>query len=172
VLLGPFTHLAPAVESVGATAQTAGFVLAFYGVGVVGAAPGIGRLSTRLPAALLIATGGSSIVAALGLAAASREPLVMVVAALLLGAGFAGLHTTLQAWVVDVAPDARAAAVSLFAAGLFLGSALGTAVLAPLAGAQAYGTLFAAGAVAVVPLAVAAAAGRSAYGRRPRDLTG
>jgi predicted MFS family arabinose efflux permease len=171
VLLGPFTYLAPAVESAGATAQPAGFVLAFYGVGVISAAPGIGRLSTRLPAALLVAGGGSSIVAALGLAAASRDPLVMAAAALLLGAGFAGLHTTLQAWVVDVAPDARAAAVSLFAAGLFLGSALGTAVLAPLAGAQAYDTLFTASAIAVVPLAVVAAAGRSAYGRRPRDVT-
>lgn len=167
VLLGPFTYLAPAVESTGASSRTAGLVLALYGVGVITAAPLVARFGLRRPPGLLIAVGGAQVVGALSLAAANRTPLVMAGAALLLGTGFISLHTTLQAWVVGVAPDARAAAVSLFAALLFLGSSLGTAVLAPLAGAGSYGELFLAGALVCVPLVAVAALARTGYSRRP-----
>jgi len=62
---------------------------------------------------------------------------------------------------------AAATAVSLFAALLFLGSSLGTAVLAPLAGSRSYGPLFALAALVCVPLVAAAALARTGYGRRP-----
>ncbi|MDQ6649008.1 MAG: MFS transporter [Actinomycetota bacterium] len=167
VLLGPFTFLAPAVESTGASSRTAGLVLAFYGVGVIGAAPVVARMGRRFAPGVLIVAGGSQVVGALSLAGVSRTPLVMAAAALLLGTGFVSLHTTLQTWVVDVAPDARAAAVSLFAALLFLGSSLGTALLAPLADANSYGALFLLGAGVSVPLVAGAAVARTGYGRRP-----
>jgi predicted MFS family arabinose efflux permease len=46
----------------------------------------------------------------------------------LLGTGFYMLHTTLQANATQMAPQARGAAVSLFASGLFLGQTVGVFV--------------------------------------------
>jgi NADH:ubiquinone oxidoreductase subunit H len=60
--------------------------------------------------------------------------------------------------------------VALFAAVLFLGGSVGTAVLAPLADAGAFETVFRAALAVSVPLAVAAALARRRYGDRgPAD---
>ena len=167
VLLGPFTFLAPAVESGGSSARTAGLVVAMYGVGVVTGTPVVSRLSARVQPALLVLLGGAQVAVAFALASASSAPAAMAVVAFLLGTGFVSLHTTLQAWVVDVTPQARAAAVSLFAALLFLGSSLGTVLLAPFADAGDYRSLYLIAVAAAVPFALVAAVGRRGYsGRR------
>ena len=44
-----------------------------------------------------------------------------------LGAAWAFMHSTLQTWVTEVVPEARATAVSLFASLLFTGSAVASA---------------------------------------------
>jgi hypothetical protein len=56
--------------------------------------------------------------------------------------------------------------VALFAALLFLGAAIGTALLAPLADAGAFETAFRVALGMAVPLAVAAVLARRRYGDR------
>ena len=90
----------------------------------------------------------------------------VLVAGLLLGGGWAFMHSTLQDWATDVTPWARATAVSLFAAALFLGSAAGTALAAPLADAGAFGRIFRTALLLVVPLTAAVTLGRWQYQRR------
>ena len=73
----------------------------------------------------LVRAGGALM--ALALVAVALSPVWWTAppACTLLGAGFYMLHTTLQANATQMAPQARGAAVSLFAAGLFLGQTVG-----------------------------------------------
>ena len=57
----------------------------------------------------------------------TTAPSGVLVAAPCLGVAWAFMHTTMQTWVTDVVPEARAAAVSLFASLLFTGGAIGSA---------------------------------------------
>jgi len=81
----------------------------------------------------------------------------------LLGAGWAFMHSTLQTWATDVAPAARATVVSLFATMLFCGSAVGTAISGPLVDAGRFHLVFLLAFVLAVPLVVAATWGRRRY---------
>lgn len=171
-LLGLLTYLAPAVESTGRSATTAGLVVALYGVGLLLASRVVKRAVGRTPPARLIAAGTLSLVVAYLLVAVSQEPLPVGVAALLVGCGWAAMHSTMQAWATEVVPEARAAMVSLFAAMLFLGSGLATGVLAPLAGDNRWGAMFGSAAVLAAAFGVVAAFTRSRFGSRrvPADL--
>jgi predicted MFS family arabinose efflux permease len=92
--------------------------------------------------------------------------LTVAVGGLLVGGSWAFLHTTLQSWATEVVPGERAAMVALFAALLFLGGSVGTALLAPLADTAAFDTVFRVAAAASVPLAIAAVIARRRYGDR------
>jgi predicted MFS family arabinose efflux permease len=80
-----------------------------------------------------LARGGGALMA-LALLAAALSPLwwTAPLACTLLGAGFYMMHTTLQANATQMAPQARGAAVSLFASGLFLGQTAGVFVASRL----------------------------------------
>jgi MFS transporter, YNFM family, putative membrane transport protein len=91
-----------------------------------------------------------------------------VAGTVLLGAGWAFMHSTLQTWATDMAPDARATAVSLFATMLFSGSALGAAIFGPLVDAGRFQAVFAITLAVGVPLTVAATLGRRRYATRGR----
>jgi predicted MFS family arabinose efflux permease len=80
----------------------------------------------------------------------------VVPAAVLLGAGFALCHSTLQTRATELAPEARGTAISLFAFSLFVGSAVGTAVLGQLIETRGYGALLLSCGVALALLGVAA----------------
>lgn len=73
----------------------------------------------------LARAGGALMAVALLVMAASPVWWTAPLACTLLGAGFYMLHTTLQANATQMAPQARGAAVSLFASGLFLGQTVG-----------------------------------------------
>lgn len=172
VVLGVLTYLAPAVQGLGSSATVAGLVAATFGAGALAWSRLVRRLVGRVPAAVLAAVGGAFLVAAWAVPAVAVTLPSVAVAGLLAGGAWAFLHSTLQAWVTEVVPQARATAVALFAAMLFLGSAAGTTLAAPLAEGGAYGPLFLVGAATAVPLAVLAALGRTAYGRRARQSGG
>jgi predicted MFS family arabinose efflux permease len=76
----------------------------------------------------LARAGGVSMAMALVVMAVSPVWWSAPLACTLLGAGFYMLHTTLQANATQMAPQARGAAVSLFAAGLFIGQTVGVFV--------------------------------------------
>ncbi|MEV6299106.1 MFS transporter [Actinoplanes sp. NPDC051861] len=163
VLLGAITLLPPAVESTGVSPAVAGAVTAVYGVAVLIFAPVTGRLSRRWPVWRLIAVGACAAVAGCALAAFSQHVATATAAATLIGVAWAAMHSSLQTWATEVLPSARATVVSGFAGSLFAGSALAAALLAGPADAGSYGTVYAALAVAAVPLGILATVARARW---------
>lgn len=163
VLLGVLTLLPTAVESSGVSASVAGLVTAVYAVAVLGFARLTGRLSQAVPPDRLLAVGASAAVAGCALAAVSTSVPVATLVAVLLGAAWAFMHSTLQTWATQVVPPARAAAVSMFAGSLFAGSAIGALVLGPFAEDGRYTAMFLLAAAAAVPLGVVGVVTRSRW---------
>ncbi|MFG2720816.1 MFS transporter [Streptomyces sp. NPDC048416] len=164
VLLGCFTCLPPAVQSLGASSTTAGAVTALYGVAAMGGAQMVRRLAGRLGPVALIVAGGAQVTLAYAVAAAHLSLVTLGMSALLLGGGWAFLHSTVQAWATLVVPDARASAIALFGVALYLGSALGTSLAAGPAQHGSFQGLFGVAAACAVPLTVLAAYGRHRFG--------
>ena len=163
-LLGLLAYLAPALESTGSTPTAAGAVVALYGVGMLVSSRVVKRLAGRTPAPVFLALGAGGLVAAYSAVAVSQEAAVVGPAALLIGAAWAAMHSTMQAWATEVVPQARAVMVSLFAGVLFVGSGLATAALAPWAGEFRWAPVFATGAGLSLVFGVAAVAMRRVYG--------
>jgi predicted MFS family arabinose efflux permease len=166
VVLGVLTYLAPAVQHLGSSAAVAGLVAASFGVGALGWSRVVRLLVGRLSAAGFAAVGGAMLIAGWAVTAVAVSVATVTGAGLLLGGSWAFLHTTLQSWATEVVPQERATAVALFAALLFLGGSIGTAMVAPLAEAGEYAGTFRIALAASVPLAVAAALARRRYGNR------
>ena len=167
VVLAALTYLAPALQSLGSSAGVAGLVSGGYGVGALLFSRLVRRLVGRVPPAGLAAIGGAFLLAAWTGPALLVSTATVLGAGIGLGAAWAFLHSTLQTWATLVVPRARASAVALFAAVLFLGSAAGTSLAAPLADAGAFGTVFGAALLVAVPLVLAAVLARWRYGRLP-----
>lgn len=163
VVLGGVTYAAPAVQHLGGSATVAGVIAAGYGVGAVVWSRGVRALVGRVPPHGLAAVGGAFLVAGWGVPAVAVTLPTVAAATFLVGGSWAFLHSSLQHWATEVVPTERATAVALFAAALFLGSAVGTALAAPLAEGGAYPALFRLALVAAVPLAVVAALARARF---------
>ncbi|MBD0693653.1 MFS transporter, partial [Streptomyces sp. CBMA123] len=163
VLLGGLTFVAPALEHRGVSDAAAGAITALYGAGTLVFTRAVKALTRYVPAHGLAAIGGALVLA--GYTAAALAPGVWTYAlvAALLGAGWAFLHSTLQAWATSVVPEARGTAVSCFVAALFVGSALGTALGGGAAGQGRFDVLFGVTAVATVPLTAAVVLGRRRF---------
>lgn len=162
-LLGFLTFLAPALESTGHSPTTAGLVVALYGVGLLLASRVVKRRIASTAPAVLIGVGAGLLVVAYAVMTASRAPVAVGLAALLVGAGWAAMHSTMQAWATEAVPGARAVMVSLFAGMLFLGSGLATAALAPLADDHRWSWMFGIAVVLVAGFGVVAAAARARF---------
>ncbi|WP_156935418.1 MFS transporter [Pseudonocardia spinosispora] len=161
VLLGCFTFLAPALEHRGYSASVAGLVIALYGVGTMGFSRILKRLST--PTWQLMIYGGGFMCLGFLSASVSQSPVGIGCAAILLGAGWSFLHSSLQTWATAVVPRARGTSVALFAASLFIGSAIGSLLAAPLAERFAYPELFGIAAAVTVVLTAVGASTRRRY---------
>ncbi len=167
LVLGIITFLAPALEDAGLSAAVAGGIMGVYGASVIAWTGVVRRVARRLAPARLITVG--TVLIAAGYLAAAADPGIMgiSVAALLVAGGFAFLHSTLQTWATEVAPDLRATAVSLFAAALFTGGAVGTAVVGPLADDGEFAALFLIAVAVTVLLGTAASIARSRWSAHP-----
>jgi predicted MFS family arabinose efflux permease len=167
LVLGIITFLAPALEDAGLSAAVAGGVMGLYGAAVVAWTGVVRRAARDLAPARLILVGTALI--AVGYLAAAVDPGLggIGVAALLVAGGFAFLHSTLQTWATEVAPDLRATAVSLFAAALFTGGAVGTALVGPLADDGEFAALFLVAVAVTVLLGTAASIARSRWPAQP-----
>lgn len=168
VLLGPLTFLPATLQAGGVGVTVSGLLTACYGAAVLGFARVVKRRSRRTAPARLILIGGALAVLCYALLTANQAVVAVVVGVVLLGGGWAFLHSTMQAWATDVAPGARATAVSLFATTLFCGNAVGTAIAGPLVDDGHFQPVFALTLAAAVPLAVIATVGRHRYGTRLR----
>jgi predicted MFS family arabinose efflux permease len=159
VLFGPFAFLATHLHlHDGVALSTAGAIVTLYAAGGLFFALAARRLVPRLGEPGLARAGG--VLVCLGLAGFALSsvwwtaPLACGVA----GFGFYMLHNTLQINATQMAPQARGAAVSLFAAALFVGQTVGVG-LAALA-VERFGTslVIVAGAIASAGVGVAFAA--------------
>ncbi len=146
-LLGAFTFVPAAVESAGWGPAAAAAPAALFGLATLGAAGVIGRLSARVEASRFIAVGGGFGVAGCALVAATTSPWIAAASCLLLGLCWAAMHTSLQTWATQVAPEERATVVAFFAGSLFAGTAVMTAIGGPLAEDGRFTVLFIACAV-------------------------
>jgi predicted MFS family arabinose efflux permease len=169
VILGCLTFLAPSLESVGFSPAVAGLAVGLYGLAVLGWTRAVKLLTSRLGASALILMGGAMLALGCASAAAGQSLAGVSAAAVLIGGGFAFMHSTLQTWATEVVPEARATVISLFAAALFAGSGLAAMAAAPLAEAGAFGLLFALAALVAAPLGLFAGLARRRYSgqRRP-----
>jgi predicted MFS family arabinose efflux permease len=163
VVLGILTLLAPALQSRGVDASSAGLTVAAYGVSVLLATRVVKVLSRRLPMATLMAVGGTAVVLAYTTLTLHISIATVLTAACLLGLTWAFLHSSLQTWATSVAPHARGAVVSLFAACLFAGSSLAAAAAAPLGDHGQWSLLFALSSTVALVLTIAAVLGYRAY---------
>ena len=166
-LLGLLAYLAPALESTGSSPTAAGAVVGLYGVGLLVASRVVKRLAGRTPPGVFLAAGAAGLALAYTAVAIRQEPEVVGPAALLVGAAWASMHSTMQAWATEAVPAARAAMVSLFAGALFLGSGLATAVLAPPAGEGRWGLMFGGAAVLAAGFGAVAAGSRRRFSPAP-----
>ncbi|WP_283248657.1 MFS transporter [Occultella gossypii] len=163
LFLGALPFLPTLLQAGGMSTALSGVVTAAYGAFIVVFAVVVKRQARRRSPAFLIGVGAASATAAFAALVVDQGAAGVFTACALLAAAWAFAHSTMQKWITEVVPAARAVAVSLFASGLFLGSALGTA-LGSGAVAEGHYQAFAWGfALASAPFAVAVTAARRAY---------
>jgi predicted MFS family arabinose efflux permease len=166
VILGFLTYLPPALEAGGYNAAASGLAVGLYGLATLGWTWVLKRVADRLGKGALISFGGTLLALGYATGALSQDLLSISLAACFVGGGFAFMHSTLQTWATEVAPEARATVISFFAAALFVGSGLATTAAAPLAEESAFGTLFALAALVALPLGLIGGLARHRYARK------
>jgi len=132
-LFGPFAFLATHLHlQYGISLTRAGTITMFYALGGLMFALASGRLVRRLGEPGLARYGGLLI--AFGLVAVTASPVwwTAPIACAAAGLGFYMFHNTLQTNATQMAPEARGAAVSLFAACFFVGQTLGVGLVSLL----------------------------------------
>ncbi len=166
LLVGVYNVLPLAVQTAGADAFTAGAVTAAFGVAVVVVSQVMKVGVGRIPPWLFLGCGGVLACAAMIVLAVEVSPVAVLVAAILMGTGWAMAHTTLQTWMTDAASSSRALGMTLFSISLMMGGAVGTALGASAVTAGAFEPLFLLSAVVAALFAVAAMVLRRRYRER------
>jgi predicted MFS family arabinose efflux permease len=163
IVLGFLVFFAPALESTGTSTALAGLVVASYGVAVLVGTQIVKQIASRVPAWLPICIGGAMAVGGYLVAAIDQHLLAIFVASMLIGGCYSFMHSTLQAWATDIAPEVRGTAAALFVTGAFTGGAVGSGLGAYLVQGSLYRELFLAATLISVPVVVIAAWARSRY---------
>lgn len=154
VLFGPLAFLATHLHlALGLSLAAAGAVATLYAVGGLAFALGSAPLVRRLGEAGLARAGGLLLLVGLGTVAFAPAWWLALPACALAGLGFYMLHNTLQTNATQMAPQARGAAVSLFAALFFIGQTIGVAASALLVERLGTAAVLTAGGATVCALA-------------------
>lgn len=163
LVLGILTLLAPALEFQGVETRWAGLSVAAYGVATLVCTRLVRPLSARLTRPRILSIGGICLTAGLGTVALHLSITTVVIAAMFLGASWALMHTSLQAWATQVVPEARGMTVAFFAGALFAGSAVSSALAGALAEAGRWSLLFGVATAVAFLLTVVAASTMTRY---------
>lgn len=151
IMAGSFPFIAPFLhDGFGLSYQRVGLVLACFGLGALIYTQMARRIVPRLGEARMVLLGGLLMTGGLLMGMLSHAALVFVAVELMLGLGFFMLHAVLQARATEMLPDARATAVSSFAAVLFLGQSVGALTMGVLIGAFDYRIAFLVDAAAIL----------------------
>lgn len=125
-LFGPLAFVASHLHlRLGVSLTVAGSLMMVYGAGGLVYALGARRLVRGLGEVGLARAGAVSLCLGLGALALAPNWVFGVIGSLSAGLGFYMLHNTLQVNATQMAPKARGAAVSIFAASFFMGQAAG-----------------------------------------------
>jgi predicted MFS family arabinose efflux permease len=163
MILGFLVYLAPALESTGQNPAVAGLVVAVYGAAVLLGTQIVKRVASRVPGWVPILIGGVMVIAGYLVAALGQQVPEILFAGAMLGGCYAFLHSGLQSWATDVAPEARGTSTALFVTGAFTGAAIGSGVGAGFAQARDYHGLFLAAAAVSLPVVLIAVFARARY---------
>ncbi len=163
IVLGFLTYFAPALEATGTSSAVAGLVVATYGVAVLVFTRIVKRIASKVPPWVPICIGGAMAIGGYLVAALDQHLVAILLASILIGGCYSFMHSTLQAWATDIAPEVRGTAAALFVACTFTGGAVGTAFGAYLVQWSLYRALFFVGAAVSVPVVVVAAIARTRY---------
>ena len=167
VMFGFLTFLAPALQFRGQSAAVAGAVVATYGVSVFASMQLVKVLLRRgaVTPARMVAAGSGLLVLAYTTSATNQGPVGILVASILIGLAFAFVHSTLQTWGTELAPEARGTATALFVTAVFIGAAIAITAVGNLANERRYSLLFAVAAFVAALLGVLGSPARALYGR-------
>jgi predicted MFS family arabinose efflux permease len=132
VLFGIIAYLAPTLLASGARASLTGAVVGVYGVSVLLWAWLFRRVGKNIPIWRSILIGGVMLTAAWAAPAIDPALVGVLIASALSAGAVVFMHAPLQVWATTAAPNARGAAVAMFAGCLFIGGAAGTAAFKPL----------------------------------------
>ena len=106
-------------------ASIAGLVIAGFGIGGLCYAGAVSLLIARLGERRMMAFGGAFVAAALAFISLDLAWPYQFAAFLVLGFSFFTLHGCIQIYATELAPTARASAMSLHSASFFFGQAIG-----------------------------------------------
>jgi predicted MFS family arabinose efflux permease len=161
--LGFLVFFAPALEATGTNPALAGLVVATYGGAVLVGTRVIKRIATRTPAWVPIAIGGAMAIAGYLAAGLDQHVVAILAASVLIGGCYSVLHSTVQAWATEIAPEVRGTAAALFVTAAFTGGAIGSGLGAFFAQQHQYGRLFFVAAALSVPVVIVAGLARARY---------
>lgn len=133
-----------------------GLILTLDGAAIFVTSRLMKRIAARASENALIAVGAACMAAGFLLILLVGRWQAVIPAVIALGVGFALCHTTLQTRATSLDARAPGTAISLFAFSLFVGSALGTALLGKLLDASGYGAILLASGIALLVVGVAA----------------
>jgi predicted MFS family arabinose efflux permease len=146
-----------------------GAVLAVEALASVITARFVGRLLQRIGERWMLLTGGVAMGGGFVIAAAAPGWALVLPGMALIGAGFPVCHSVLQTRGTEIAPEARGTAISFFVFALFVGGAIGTAVLGVVLDAYGFGAAL--GLAGVLLIAFAYAASRTSSPRSSRNVS-
>ena len=125
-VFGLFPYIAVLLSAAGETrASIAGLVIAGFGIGGLCYAGAVSLLIARLGERRMMALGGAFVAAALAFISLDLAWPYQFAAFLVLGFSFFTLHGCIQIYATELAPTARASAMSLHSASFFFGQAIG-----------------------------------------------
>ena len=126
VLLGTFALTVPSLEREIESASISGLVSSIYGISVLIMSLIAAKVTKRLSSINLINIGGAASLIAFLLLVFEISLVTVGISVFLQGIAWVFFHTTLQAWITSIRSEAKGTAISLFAAFLFFGNAIGT----------------------------------------------
>jgi predicted MFS family arabinose efflux permease len=134
---------------------TVGMLIALFGIGMMASGLMMGRIRSRFSENTLAIAGGL-LMGLSYLAFIPHWPMpVFAIGLLVMGLGFAALHTTLQLRGTEISATSRGKAFSLFAFSLFGGISIGSALFGWLVDAGWYEAVFAIAGIGLIGVGIA-----------------
>jgi predicted MFS family arabinose efflux permease len=165
-VFGGLAYLASSlIDRFGIPEAAAGLMLTGFGIGGLLYSFSVKRLVARIGELGILLLGGSLLGVAFAAIGLVPTAWLFVPFVIVLGTGYYTMHGTLQTRATEIAPEARATAISLFAFFFFMGQAAGPQLLGAVIKSNGYPAAFV---TAGIGLFVVAVVGRALFARSQR----